>query len=136
MNFFAICLEFFITHWVGTKRNDNLYFRLFLGHFQPIFAWKEAITVFFWFFEFFFKFFIDFLLRVGLERNGMIIFIFPIPRSIPTYYVMKWATMIFLNFPNFFSIFLEFSFMRRLITKRNDNFCFLSFSAFFNLFWL
>ena len=32
--------------------------------------------------------------------------------------------MIFLNFPNFFSIFLEFSIMRRVITKWNDNFFF------------
>ena len=78
----------------------------------------------------------NFLLRLGLESNGMIIFIYPGSRSIPTYNVLKWATMIFLNFPNFFSIFLEFSFMRRLITKRNDTFRFPSFSAFFNLFWL
>ena len=82
------------------------------------------------------KFFIYFLWRVGLERNGMIIFIFPVSRSIPTYYVLKWATMIFLNFPNFYSIFFEFSITRRVITKRNDNFCFLSFSAISNLFWL
>ena len=27
--FFAFCLEFSISHWVGTKRNDNLYFLTF-----------------------------------------------------------------------------------------------------------
>ena len=78
----------------------------------------------------------NFLLRVGLESNGMIIFIFPVSRSIPTYYVLKLATMIFLNFLKFFPIFLEFSITRRVGTKRNDNFCFPSFSAFLNLFWL
>ena len=51
---------------------------------------------------------------------------------------MAWneATMVFFNFRNFFSIFLEFSITRRRGTKRNDNFCFLSFSAFFNVIWL
>ena len=77
-----------------------------------------------------------FLLCVRLERSGIVIFIFPVSRSIPTSYILKWATIIFLNFLNFFSIFLEFSFMRRVITKRNDNICFPSFSAFFNVFWL
>ena len=136
MNFFVIWLEFSITHWVGTKRNDNLYFCLFLGHFQPIFAWKEATIVYFKFFEFFLQFFMNCRLRVRLEWNGMIIFIFPVSQSTPTYYVLKWATMIFLNFSNFFSIFLEFSITCRVGTKRNGNFCFPSFSAFFNLFWL
>ena len=51
---------------------------------------------------------------------------------------MTWneATMVFLNFWNFFSMFLEFSITCRVGTKRNDNFCFPSFSAFFNVFWL
>ena len=29
LNFFVMCLEFSITHWVGMKRNDNLYFLSF-----------------------------------------------------------------------------------------------------------
>ena len=33
------------------------------------------------------------------------------------------ATTLFLNFQNFFSIFLEFSIMRRVGLKRNDNCC-------------
>ena len=37
---------------------------------------------------------------------------------------------------NLFAIFLEFSITCRIGTKHNDNFCFLSFSAFPNLFWL
>jgi len=41
--------------------------------------------------------------------------------------------MVFLNF---FAIFFEISITRRIGTKRNDNFYFLSFSAFSNQFWL
>ena len=44
--------------------------------------------------------------------------------------------MIFFNVLNFVAIFLEFSITRRVGTKRNDNFYFLSFSAFPYLFWL
>ena len=44
--------------------------------------------------------------------------------------------MEFFNFLNLFAIFLEFSVTRRVGTKRNDNFYFLSFSAFHNLFLL
>jgi len=44
--------------------------------------------------------------------------------------------MVFINFLNLFAIFLEFSITRRVGMKRNDNFYFLSFSAFPNLFRL
>jgi len=44
--------------------------------------------------------------------------------------------MVFINFLNLFAIFLEFSITRRVGMKRNDNFYFLSFSAFSNLFRL
>ena len=44
--------------------------------------------------------------------------------------------MIFFNFLNLCAILLEFSINRRVGTKRNDNFYFLSFSALSNLFWL
>ena len=43
---------------------------------------------------------------------------------------------VFLLFFEFFTIFLEFSITLRVGTKRNDNFYFLSFPAFSNLFWL
>ena len=137
LNFFAIFLEFCITRHVGAER--KFLFSLFLGLFQPILASKEAIIVFFWFFEFFcysfgisitgqegtkrndnfyfpsfsafpayfglkrshhgifeffsifLPFFGDFLLRVGHERNGMIIFIFSLSQSFPTYFGMKWS---------------------------------------------
>jgi len=48
----------------------------------------------------------------------------------------KEAIMEFFNFLKFFAFFLEFSITRRVGTKRNGNFYFLSFSAFSNLFWL
>ena len=52
--------------------------------------------------------------------------------------ILAWneAVMVFLYFFNFFAIFLEFSFTGRVGKKRNDNFYFRSFSAFFNLLWL
>ena len=88
-----------------TKWNDNLYFCLFLGHFQPIFALKEAITIFFEFFEFFLQFFMNFLLRVRLEPNGMIIFVLPVSRSVPTYYGFKWGHNGISKFSEFFFYF-------------------------------
>ena len=76
-----------------------------------------------------------FLLCVRLERSGIII-LFSLFLGLfqP---IMAWneATMVFLNFWNFFSMFLEFSITCRVGTKRNDNFRFPSFSAFFNVFW-
>ena len=56
--------------WNETERQDL--FSFFLGLFQPILALNEAITVFFNFFAFFW----NFLLLVGLERNGMIFLVF------------------------------------------------------------
>ena len=46
------------------------------------------------------------------------------------------AIMVFFNFLNFFAIVLEFSITHQVGTERNDNFYFLSFSAFSNLFWV
>ena len=44
--------------------------------------------------------------------------------------------MVFFNFLNIFAILLEFFILRRVGTERNDNFYFLYFPAFSNLFWL
>ena len=84
--FFVIFMEFSIRHRVGTKRNDNFLFSLFPILFQPILAWNEFVMVFFNFFLFFW----NFLLRVGQERNGRIIFIFSISHHFTTYYGLKW----------------------------------------------
>ena len=66
----------------------------------------------------------------GTERNETIIFIFALSRTLTTKKLeMKplWYLLIFLNF---FAIFLEFSITRRVGMERNDNFYFLSFTAF------
>ena len=114
----------------------------------------------------------NFLLRVGLERNGIIIFIFLVSQSIPNYYDLKWshnssfycssgwngteryfllslflcvspvilawneAIIVCYNFLNFYAIFFEFSITCRVGTEQNNNFYFLSFLAFLNLFLL
>ena len=64
------------------------------------------------------------------------IFIFPISHPFLSYFGLKWTTIVFLLFFEFFNIFMEFSITLRVGTKRNDNFYFLSFPAFSNLFWL
>ena len=174
--------EFSITRWVGTKRKDNFFFSLFLGIFQPILAWNEAIIIFV---KFFCYFFWNFLLRVVYERIETIIFIFFLLHPPSTYGGKKWshngifnfleifcyffwifnyalgrneterqyllsfflglflpilalneAILAFFIFFNFFAIFLEFSIVRQVGTKRNDNFCVLPFSSSFNLWWL
>ena len=127
-NFLSICLEFSITHCVGTKRNDNFYFLSFLTFSNQFLLENNCVFLIFWFFL---QFFMNFLLRVWLERNGMIIFIFPVSRSLPTYYGWKWSHYGIFKFSAFFfSICLEFSITHWVGTKRNDNLYFLSFSAF------
>ena len=105
----------------------------FLGIFQPTFPWNEAIVVFYNFLNFFSHFFEIFYNAVELERNGMIIFIFPLSKPFPTYFGLKVGHN---GISSFFAIFFRFYITRRMGTKRNDNFYFLSFSAFSYLFWL
>ena len=52
------------------ERNDNFSFLLFL---------------------FFCYFFWNFLLRISLELNGMMIFIYSLSQPFPTYYGLKWS---------------------------------------------
>ena len=73
--------------------------------------------------------------RVGTKRNDNFYFIFFSSFS-NLFLALNEAIMEFLNFLNFFAIFLEFSILRRVWTDRNENFYFVSFSAFSNLFWL
>ena len=81
-------------------------------------------------------FFWNFLLRIGMERNRTIISIFSISRPFPTYFGLKWKHNGIVWYFDFFAPFMEFSITGRIWTKRNDNFYFISFSAFSNLFWL
>ena len=84
-------------------------------------------------------FYWNFLLRMGQEQNGTIIFIFSLSQPLPTYFGLKWGSNgIFLKF----LIFLLFCFgilyytSGRNGTERNDNFYFLSFPTFSSLLWL
>ena len=84
-------------------------------------------------------FFWNFLLRIGQERNGTIIFILSLSQPLPTYFGLKWGSngiflisLIFLLFC--FVIFYYTS--GRNGTERNDNFYFLSFPAISSLLWL
>ena len=77
--------------------------------------------------------------RVGMERNGTIIFIFSLSQPLPTYFGLKWGSNgIFLIFWNFLLFFFGIFYYTsgRNGTERNDNLYFLSFSVFSNLFWL
>ena len=132
LNFFAIFLEFSITLWVGTKRNDNFYF-LSLSLFQPILARNDARMDFYHFFNFFASFFGIFCYASsGNEMEQRFLFSQFLGLFKP---ILAWneATMVFFYF---FSLFLEFSITCRVITELKDNFYFFSFSAFSNLFWL
>ena len=81
-------------------------------------------------------FFWNFLLRVGLERNGTTIFFFFICQPIPTYFGLKRSHNrvfeFFKNFRYFFGIF----FYTLGWNETEPQFLFLYFSAFSNLFWL
>ena len=85
-------------------------------------AWNEATMVVF------------IALQVGTEPNDTFYFLFLSVSPI----ILAWneAIIVFYNFLNFFAIFFEFSITHRVGTKWNDNFCFPSFSAFFNEFWI
>ena len=99
--------------------------------FPTNFCLKRSHNCFFIIFWIFLLFFWNFLLRVGSD----IIFVFRLSRPFSTYFGFKWSKKKW-YFLKFFPISLEFSITRRVGTKRNENFCFLSFSAFFNLFSL
>ena len=117
-------MEFSITLRVGTKRNDNSYFLSF-PTFSNLF-W--LIMRPHWFFWTFLLFFWNFLLHIGQEWNGIIIFIFSLSQTLPTYFGLKWGgNGIFFNFFNFFAIFfLEFSITHRVGTERNGVIIFIS----------
>ena len=134
-NFFEFFCYFYGIFYYALGRNETerqYLFFFFLGLFQPILAWNEAHTGIFQFFEFFW----NFKLCVRKERNEMIIFIFSLSLPFPDYFGLKWChNAIYLFIFIFLLFFLEFSITRWVGTKQNDNIYFLSFSAFFNLFW-
>ena len=86
LDFFLIFLQFSITRRVGTKRNDNFYFPSFSAFFNLF--WLEMKLQ--RYFLIFWIFYWNFLLRVRLERNGTITFIFLPSHSFPIYFGLKW----------------------------------------------
>ena len=103
-NFFGIF--YYASCRNGTDR--RFLFFLFLGIFQPILTWNEAIMVYFNFPNFI-AIFLEFSVSrlVGTERNGTIIFIFSHSRPFQTYFGLKGPQWYFL----IFSIFLLFFFL-------------------------
>ena len=86
--FFCFC--FWIFNYASGRNGTEWWFLFspFLLFIKPILAWKEYIMVFSNFLNFL-LFFWNFLSRVGLERNVMIIFIFSLSRPFPTCFDLK-----------------------------------------------
>ena len=106
LNFFAIFWNFYYeSGWNGTERNDNFYFLSF-SDYSSLFWLEMNPSWYFLIFWIFLLFFWNFLLRVGLKRNGTIIFIFSLSWTIPAYFGLKWIhNCIFEFFCYFFDIF-------------------------------
>ena len=137
-NFFGIFLEFSFMPRVRMERKDNFYFLSFT-EFSSLFSLEMKRQWYFLIFWIFLLFFSNFILHIGQERNGTIIILFSLSQPLPTYFGLKWGNNgIFLIFwiflLCFFGIFDYTS--GRNGTERNDNFYFLTFSVFSNLFWL
>ena len=124
MNFFVIFYEFSITRLVGTKRNDNFYFPS-LSVYSNLLWLEMKPQWYFYLLGICFLFFWNFLLRVGYERNGMIIFVFRLSRHFPTCFGYKRShNGIFLIFLNFFLFFWNFLLRVRLAQNRSIVFIF------------
>ena len=85
------CYVFGILHYasVGTKRNNNFYFLSFSA-FSNLFWQEMKPPRYVLNFLIFWLFYWNFILRVGLERNGTITFIFLVSHPFPTYFGLKW----------------------------------------------
>ena len=136
-NFLDILLEFSIMCRAGTERNGTITFIFLLSHpFPTYFGLKWILNDILSFLQFFCYFFLIFYYASGRnEMERKFLFSSFLGLFQPT---LAWneAIIVFLNFLNFFPIFLKFSTSRRVGTKQNGNFYFPSFEAFSNLFWL
>ena len=72
------------------ERNENFCFLSFSAFPLWILAWKDAILVFFNFFNFL-LFFWNFLFRVEQEQKRTLIFLFSLSQPFPTYFGLKWG---------------------------------------------
>ena len=86
LNFVAIFLEFSITRRVGVEWKDNFYFLSFTAFLQSGLKWcHNGIFLIFLLFSW------NFLLRIGDERSGTIIFIFSLSQPFQAYFGLKWS---------------------------------------------
>ena len=126
---------------VGLEQNGTEWkflFSIFLILFQPILAWNEPIMAFLLIFQFFCYFFGIFYFASGRNETERLFFYSLFLGIFQPISGWNDATPVFLNFLNFFCYFFEiFSYAYgRNRTERNENFYFLSFSSFSNLFSL
>ena len=119
------------------ERNGMTIFIFSLSHHFPAYFWLEMNQKWHFFhFSIFLLFFWIFSFATGRNATERY-FLYSLFPGI-FHRILAWyeALVVFFSFLNFFAIFLEFSITRRAGTKRNDNFYFLPFSSFSNLFSL
>ena len=103
-------------------------------HFPTYFGLKWAHCGIFFIFQLFCYFFGIFYFASGRNETEWYFLYALFPGIFHPILAWNEAIVVFFNFLNFFAILLEFSITRRAGAKRNDNFYFLSFSSFSNLF--
>ena len=110
-------MEFYITRWVGTKRNNNFCFLSFSA-FYSLFWLEMKPQPYFLNFLIFWLFYWNFLLCVVRERNGTITFIFLLSHTFPTYFGLKWILHDIFYFLQFLILFF-WNFLQRVQLERN-----------------
>ena len=138
--FLLFFFNFSITGLVGTHRNDFFYFLSFSAFPNIFWLGKKPQQCFLIFFEFF-AIFLEFSItgRVRTHRNDFFFFffLFSLFLSLPQHILArKEAIIVFSNFSNFLTIFLEFSIPGQVGTCWNDFFFFslsLPFPTYFDL---
>ena len=124
--FFATFLEFYITRWVGTKRNYNFYFLSFSAFSNLFWPEMKPPRYFFNFLAILLEFSIT--CRAGMERNDNFYFL-----AFPSFPNLFWFNFLI------FTIFLLFSWNFLLRDGRNEmerKFLFSPFPGLPNLVWL
>ena len=130
---------FFLFFWnflfqVGKERNGAIIFIFSLSqHFPTYFGLGWIRNGIFQFFRYFFEIFSS---PSGRNESEWWFFFSLCLCLFHPIWVWNEAVMVFFNFLNIFAIFMKFSLILREGTKQNDNFYFLSFSAFSILFGL
>ena len=102
-NFIAFFLEFSISRWVGTERNESIIFIFSFSHlFQTYFGLKRIHNRIFYFFVIFLEFSIT--RPVGTKRNDNF-YILSFSSFLQLFLARNEAIMVFFKSLNFFAIF-------------------------------